>query len=98
MPETENLLPQTAPFSPPAELGSSGFPQPDTHLGACGKHAAVLLLLPAQSMGTLAGCGFSLTPFIPLVPTAQQGWALILQRIDDHPVSLQEGLQEGLLI
>jgi hypothetical protein len=89
MPETENLLPQTAPFPPPAELGSSGFPQPDIHPG---KHAAVLLLLPAQSMGTLAGCGFSFTPFIPLAHTAQQGWTLILQVIDDHPVSLQEGL------
>lgn len=92
MPETENLLPQSAPFAPPAELGSSGFPQPDSHPGTCGKHAVVLLLLPAQSMGTLVECGFSLTSFIPLVPTAQQGWTLILQGIDDHPVSLKEGL------
>ena len=37
--------------------GVSGFTQLDVHLGSDGKSPAVLLLLPAQSTGTLAGCG-----------------------------------------
>jgi hypothetical protein len=41
------------------------FTQPETHLGPCGKCAAVLPHLPTQSTGTLAGHGFSPTPFIP---------------------------------
>ena len=41
MPETENLLLRTAPCPPPAELGHSGFTQPDTHLGPRGKPVAV---------------------------------------------------------
>ena len=66
MPETENLLPQTAPFPPPAELGSSGFPQPSTHPGPHGKRTAVLLpraLKLWQDMGL-----FSLPPLPPVPP------------------------------
>jgi hypothetical protein len=50
----EAQRPQTAPCPPPGELGFRGFTQPDNPPGP-----------PAQSTGTLAGCGFSSTPFIP---------------------------------
>ena len=49
-----------------------GFPQPDTYPQPSGKCVAVLPCLPAQSTGTLAGHGFSPTPFTPLSPGAQQ--------------------------
>jgi hypothetical protein len=47
------------------QAGFHGFTQPDTHLGPCGKHVAVLPCLPAQSTRTLVGRWFSPTPFIP---------------------------------
>lgn len=86
MPETENLgLPHCAPS---AELGSSGFPQPDTHPGLCGMHVSVLPHLPTHSTGTLAGGGFSPTPFIPSHPlpkrNQRQGAMQSLQRGDAY--------------
>jgi hypothetical protein len=53
------------PLSTPL-CGVSGFTQPNARLGLRGKHTAVLPSLPAQSTGTLARCGLSLTPLFPL--------------------------------
>jgi hypothetical protein len=68
MPETENLVPRTAPY-PPAELGFSGFSQPDTHPGPCEKHGAIIPCphphTPAQSTRTLVGNGFLPLPLFP---------------------------------
>jgi hypothetical protein len=57
--ETENLV-QGLPLVHPLPYGVSDFTRPDAHLGPSGKHLAVLPHLPAQSTGTLAGCGHSL--------------------------------------
>jgi hypothetical protein len=69
----ENLLPRNVPCPPPAELGSSSFPQPDTHPGPRGKSAAVLRCPPPtpQSTWTLAELGIPLTPIIPPCPAMQ---------------------------
>ena len=60
----------------PTELGSSGFPQPDTHTGLRGKRALDLPHPPTQSTGTLVGCEFSPTPFIPSHPLPNRSWAV----------------------
>jgi hypothetical protein len=76
MPNTKNLL--SLVFMRPRDLGfhlstlsGMGFwciTQPDTHMGPCGKSAAVFLHLPAQSTGNLMWHWFSITPFIPPCP------------------------------
>ena len=76
MPKTENLLSLASmrprdlrlPLVHPPAGWVHSFPQPDTHPGPHGKHAAVLPSLPAQSSGTLVGRKFSPTPFIPPCP------------------------------
>ena len=47
----------------PLSWGSSGFLQPDTHLGQRGKRATIFQCLPDQSTGTLVGGGFYPPPF-----------------------------------
>ena len=58
MPEAENLVPKTAPCPPPAKLGSSGFPQPDTHPGTCGKPVAVFCVHPPGAPELWRDTGF----------------------------------------
>ena len=68
--EAGNLVPRAAlVHHPPSWVRA--FPRPDSHPGPCGKHPAVLLLLPAQSTGTLAGSELSHSPLFP-TPTAPQ--------------------------
>ena len=68
MPETENLVPKSAPCTPPGELGFRGFTQTDIHPWPSWKACSSLLCLPAQSTGTLAGHRFSPIPFVPPCP------------------------------
>jgi hypothetical protein len=74
MPETENLL--SLASVRPRDLGlplHTARHPPVAMWKVCGSpHAAVLLRPPTQSTGTLAGRGFSPTPFIPPAPTALQ--------------------------
>ena len=61
MTESENLVPGAVPCSPFALWGQW------LNTGRCppGATCTVLLHLPAQSTGTLAGCRFSPTPLFP---------------------------------
>ena len=69
--ETENLVWGLLLVQPPLS-GVSGFTHPDVHPGPREKRPAVLPHLPAQSTGTLAGCGVS--PYSP-TSTAQYFWS-----------------------
>ena len=53
--------------------GVSGLTQPDAHRGPRAKRVAVLPRPPAQSTGTLAGCGFSPTPLFSPHPRPRAG-------------------------
>ena len=72
MAETENLLSLASMRPKNLGLRQAGVPwlpmARHPHLELHGKCAAVLPCLPAQSTRTLAGCGFSPTPFIPPHP------------------------------
>jgi hypothetical protein len=65
IPESENLVPKTAPCPPPAELGSSGFPQPDTQPGPYGKHGAVFCICPLRALELWQDEGFLPLPLSP---------------------------------
>jgi hypothetical protein len=56
---------QGLPLVHPRPCGVSGFTQPDAHPRPSGKYSAVLLHLPAQSTGILAGCGVSPSHLFP---------------------------------
>ena len=56
------------PLVHPPPSGVSSFTQPDAHQGPSGKRPAVLLCLPAQNTGTLAGLWLSPSPLSPYTP------------------------------
>jgi hypothetical protein len=68
--ESENLVWEMPLIYPPLS-GVSGFTQPDAHPGPSGNRPAVLPRPPAQSTGTLAGCGLSLSPLFPYTHAPQ---------------------------
>jgi hypothetical protein len=79
------------PLSIPWLFGFNGFPQPDTNSGPRGNRASVLPRLPAKSAGTLAGFGFSPTPFILPCPVHYRMGPPTLLKVFNPEMFLSKG-------